>query len=324
MKLNSRNINSGVSIIICCFNSAERIKSTLDKIFNQRNTLRINIEIIVVDNNSTDNTSLIASEALAAQTSFKSTIVHEKKQGLVYARMRGIESASYSVTIFCDDDNWLDDNYIETAYTFMNANTQVGMLGGQISPFANIKIPSWFFTYGEKYAVGVPRLSSGDTTDIGYVWGAGSVLRTEFLKHMYSSNFEPLLSGRSGTSLGAGDDSEIAKWVIASGYRLWYLDELHLSHYMPNSRLEISKLILTLESGKESVKVLKAYDFAVFYITKHISHLKKQDYLKTIYAILSAGINFFKLDKKHRDHIIYHTRRAHGFCIKSSDSQTFI
>lgn len=46
----------GISVIICCYNSGERIESALKSVISQNNIENINIELILVDNNSCDDT----------------------------------------------------------------------------------------------------------------------------------------------------------------------------------------------------------------------------------------------------------------------------
>jgi glycosyltransferase involved in cell wall biosynthesis len=57
-------LKNGVSVIICCYNSRERIEKTLDFIFAQEVEGAIPWEIIIVDNASTDDTFLIAQRYL--------------------------------------------------------------------------------------------------------------------------------------------------------------------------------------------------------------------------------------------------------------------
>jgi glycosyltransferase involved in cell wall biosynthesis len=50
----------GVSVIICCYNSAALLPQTLEHLANQQTAGEISWEIIIVNNNSTDNTAEIA------------------------------------------------------------------------------------------------------------------------------------------------------------------------------------------------------------------------------------------------------------------------
>ena len=52
----------GISVIICCYNSAERLPKTLEHIFAQKLSNDTIMEVIVIDNASKDTTTAIAQE----------------------------------------------------------------------------------------------------------------------------------------------------------------------------------------------------------------------------------------------------------------------
>lgn len=84
-----------VSIIIPAHNEALLLTKCLTALVNQKESPPF--EIIVVDNNSSDNTSQIA-------RSFAARVVREKKQGPAAARNRGIREARSQLLIFVDAD----------------------------------------------------------------------------------------------------------------------------------------------------------------------------------------------------------------------------
>ncbi len=166
-------LENGISIIICCYNSASRLPETLNHIAALRVPDTIKWEIIVVNNASTDNTKEVAQrewDQYACSAAFK--IVDEHKIGLSSARMKGIGEARYEYFLFCDDDNWLDDNYIELAYTIMEENPFIGVLGGQSEGVYEGNPPDWFIRKRGHFAIGEQNEQSGDLTQIrGWVWG---------------------------------------------------------------------------------------------------------------------------------------------------------
>jgi len=92
-----------VSAIVPAYNEEKYIKACLEALTNQE--LKAD-EIIVVDNNCTDNTVKIAKE-------YNATIVQEKKQGLIYARNKGFDAASYDIIARCDADCHPPQDWIE-------------------------------------------------------------------------------------------------------------------------------------------------------------------------------------------------------------------
>ena len=65
---------SGISVIICCYNSSLRLDETLKHLINQK-THGFNWELIVVDNASTDNTEAYARLVLTDVKNIDFTIV---------------------------------------------------------------------------------------------------------------------------------------------------------------------------------------------------------------------------------------------------------
>jgi glycosyltransferase involved in cell wall biosynthesis len=91
-----------VSVVIPAFNEAERIGKCLESIANQTEKPD---EIIVVDNNCTDQTALIAK-------SYGASVVGEERQGMIPARNKGFNSAKYEIIVRTDADTILPSNWI--------------------------------------------------------------------------------------------------------------------------------------------------------------------------------------------------------------------
>ena len=106
-----------VSIIVPVYNAKEYLVKCLDSVVNQ--TLK-NIEIIFVDDGSTDGSSEICKEYAAKDN----RIIYFKKEneGLAAARQDGIERASGEYVGFVDSDDWLELNMYERMYTVAKEN----------------------------------------------------------------------------------------------------------------------------------------------------------------------------------------------------------
>ena len=101
--------NELVSIIIPAFNSEEYLQKCIDSVINQ--TYK-NIEIIVVNDGSTDNTEIIAK-------SFDKVVVLNKDNGgLSSARKYGVEHASGDYIIFIDSDDYIEPDFVEQLYNY--------------------------------------------------------------------------------------------------------------------------------------------------------------------------------------------------------------
>jgi len=245
-------MNIGVSIIICCYNSASRLSKTLKHLALQKITSDIQWEVIIVNNNSTDNTSEVAKEEWTKYNCMVPfIIVDEPKQGLSNARKTGVDIAKFDFLIFCDDDNWLHNDYVQLSYNLLYKNNKIGIVGGYGEAVIDIDPPSWFKMQEGWYACGPQSDMDGDISKRGYVWGAGMVARKSIFVQAQKLNFCSFLSDRTGESLSSGGDSEISQWALILGYKLWYSQSLKFRHYITSKRITDNYLQnLKLENKK--------------------------------------------------------------------------
>jgi len=225
---------TGVSIIICCYNSSSVLPETLKHIKWQKLS-GADCEVIVVDNASIDNTQQIAKSVWNNYSAIEFKIVYEAKPGLSEARRKGVGEAKYEYLIFCDDDNWLDENYVQNVYELFQLNPQVAILGGcGTAEFEDISLkPEWFDNLFHGYAVG-PQAS--EECELNGVYGAGMALRKSIIERTLGK--QPLLlHGRKQNSLSAGDDAEICIRIRMAGYKILYSPQLTFKHFLPGKRL---------------------------------------------------------------------------------------
>lgn len=253
-----------VTVVLCCFNSAVRLQPTLEHLVNQRLKPELNYELVLVDNNSNDETSGLAANIWRSfNTKINLNLVRETVPGLSYARKTGVEAAKGEIIVFCDDDNWLDENYLQIAFDFMKNHPQVGVVGGKGIAISSIEFPDWFTTYQGDYAVGVQALESGDVSSRGYVWGSGMVVRRHEILSLYNAGFSGSLTGRKGSDLQAGDDSEICKWYLIVGKSLYYNELLFFRHYIEAFRLTVEYNKKLNQGFSQSYKALNQYNFII-------------------------------------------------------------
>ncbi len=114
------------SIITVCFNSEKTIRSTIESVINQNYT---EIEYIIVDGGSTDNTLNIIKEY---QTSIHK-LISEKDEGMYDAINKGIKiSKGEFVGILNSDDEFYSNDTISKITNFLNTNPQLDAIYGDI------------------------------------------------------------------------------------------------------------------------------------------------------------------------------------------------
>lgn len=288
------SIKYNITVALCCYNSSSRLKPTLEHLFKQKLNSDIEWELLIIDNNSSDNTSEIAQDIWTkfnSNISFK--IIEEETPGLSYARKKAVNSAEGEILIFCDDDNWLDENYLQIAYDFMRENPGVGVLGGKGHAISSIDFPDWFLTYQGSYAAGVQNIESGKINGRGFVWGSGMVVRTKEILSLYNFGFSSNLTGRKGANLNAGDDSEICKWFLLVDKDLYYNENLIFKHYLEPFRLKVGYFKSLTKGFELSRIVLNKYDFILFLLKKK----KQLTFFKTssLFFVFLFERNLFKI-----------------------------
>src|SRR5262245_4019530 len=90
-----------VSICICTFNRSQSLRRTLDSLTSQNDIKAGAVEVLIVDNNCTDDTREVVEifrERLPIRTRA------ESKQGLAHARNKAVVEFRGDVLLFTDDD----------------------------------------------------------------------------------------------------------------------------------------------------------------------------------------------------------------------------
>jgi glycosyltransferase involved in cell wall biosynthesis len=106
-------------------------------------------EIILINNNSTDNTERICLDFKAKNTSIDFNYFVEYNQGLSFARNRGIKESKYPILAFIDDDAIASYNYVKEIINFFEHYKDIDVLGGKISPIYETEKPKWMSTFLE-------------------------------------------------------------------------------------------------------------------------------------------------------------------------------
>lgn len=102
-----------VSIIVPIYNTEKYLKKCIDSIIGQ--TYK-NIEILLINDGSTDGSGMICDEY--AKTDRRIKVFHNANAGLAWTRKFGIERVKGEYVAFVDSDDWIDDNYLEKLLSF--------------------------------------------------------------------------------------------------------------------------------------------------------------------------------------------------------------
>lgn len=225
-----------LTAIICTYNRAKYIGNLLESI--AANDLpKSEYEILLVDNNCTDNTREICHAFAAAHPEVQFRYTVEPEQGLSAARNKGIKEAKGEYLVYIDDDALVDTWYLRTIYEYMVAHPEISAVGGPIIPLYETKEPEWMTRYTKELLCGYLYFGEKERTFPGnrYPGGGNAAYRAEVFEKVGLFNTE---LGRKGNSLMGAEEKDIFDKMQAQKMRFMYLPQMVLHHIIPQKKLE--------------------------------------------------------------------------------------
>ncbi len=220
------------SIIICTYNRSKYLLPLLESIKQQSINKNL-FEVVFINNNSPDNTEWIVNQFISDNRGIKINYFIEERQGLSYARNRGIKEAKGEFLIFIDDDAIMTEDYLKSLNTYLANDDDIKVYGGKILPLYETEKPEWVSPF---------LLSLFSVIDLGnekalfpkskYPIGANMGFNKNiFVKY---GNFKTDL-GRKGKLLLGGEEKDLFNRVKENVY---YLPDTYVYHNVPNSRTQ--------------------------------------------------------------------------------------
>jgi glycosyltransferase involved in cell wall biosynthesis len=130
-----------LSIVISTYNRCSLLEKALHALLSQADEA-VTFEVLVVDNNSSDQTSRLA-QSMAAQNPQKLRYFFEPKQGLSYGRNTGIANARSPIVAFTDDDVCVAPDWALQIKNAFQAHPDSDFVGGRVLPRWPTSPPSW-------------------------------------------------------------------------------------------------------------------------------------------------------------------------------------
>ena len=129
-----------VSIVIPTYNRSKLLRAAVNSILGQES--QTSYEIVVVDNNSNDDTKLVV-ESLIQRHPGKVRYVVETKQGNAHARNLGVTTAKGAIIAFIDDDVTVENNWLSVLKGILDSREDVSFVGGRVLPEWSGAPPAW-------------------------------------------------------------------------------------------------------------------------------------------------------------------------------------
>lgn len=205
-------------------------------------------ELLIVDNASSDPVAMLP---VAGQPRVR--VVVEPRLGLTAARECAAREARGDIVVFVDDDNVLNDDYVQTAIELLSEQT-IAVLSGCVEPEYLAPPPTWLRAHEAALAIRrIPddtlRLARSFRYSSRFPIGAGMVIRRDVLRAYFAGSLETgRIEGRRGNELLAGEDTDIALFAISRSLCVGSCGRLKLTHVIPPGRMT-SDYIIRLNRG---------------------------------------------------------------------------
>lgn len=225
------HLNFNISVVICTYNRCDILNETLTHLFTQVEEIS-KVEVLVVDNNSKDNTSVVIKNLQAKYDNLK--YVFEKKQGLSVARNTGFRKSSNEYILYLDDDALAYKSiFIEINKVFQSF-PNIQALGGVYYPWYRFGEPKW---YKAKYASrtfkhqGVKPLEGSET------WSGGVMLISKSALERFPFR-EDL--GMTGNTTFYGEETELQYRLIENDIPVYGTNDIFIDHIVQPYKLNLN------------------------------------------------------------------------------------
>lgn len=224
-----------ISVILCTYNRCTSLAEALESVAASHLPEEDEWEVIVVDNNSKDQTRDVV-ESFHRRFPNRFRYIFESQQGLCHARNAGVREAKGQILVFTDDDLTVDPEWLRNLTAALESG-KWGGAGGRVVAAHSFNCPTWLSLQGSYNLGGVLALFDlGDREGVTSEppFGANMAFRKEmFEKYGY---FRTDLDRSAGSMLSNGD-TEFGRRLLSHGERLWYQPSAVVFHPVTANRL---------------------------------------------------------------------------------------
>jgi glycosyltransferase involved in cell wall biosynthesis len=262
-----------LSIIICSYNRASYISDALTSLYGQSSGLD-DFEVIIVDNNSTDNTKEVYAQWRHTNTNGQFTFISEMQQGASFARNTGAAIAKGEWVCFMDDDAVATTDYVKNIIKHIQDQPFIVGFGGRIIPKYIPAEPKWMSYYVSSLVGNFDYAPTACAFENGkYPLESNMIVK----KSVYDQigGFNVNLPGVVGTLRIGGEGKELFYKIIALGHTIYYDPSICVHHVVEVKKLT-SEYMYRVASGigrGEKTRTLNISNGA--YLMKILEYLLK-------------------------------------------------
>ena len=225
-----------ITVILCTFNRSESLAKTLRSLSLQSLPASVEWEVLVLDNNSCDQTRAVADE-FCRQFPGRFRYIMEPRQGKSHALNSGIREACGDIVAFTDDDVLLGPSWLHNLTADLDNGEWAGA-GGRTLPEQGFAPPRWL-ALEKRYALAplaIFDLGSEPRELKEAPFGNNMAFRKTVVKRY--NGFRTDLGPCAGSSMPQkSEDSEFGTRLLLAGERLRYEPTAIVYHSVPQARV---------------------------------------------------------------------------------------
>jgi len=262
-----------LSIIICSYNRASYISDALTSLYGQSSGLD-DFEVIIVDNNSTDNTKEVYAQWRQTDTNGQFTFISETQQGASFARNTGAAIAKGEWVCFMDDDAVATTDYVKNIIKHIQDQPFIVGFGGRIIPKYIPSEPKWMSYYVSSLVGNFDYAPTACAFENGkYPLESNMIVK----KSVYDQigGFNVNLPGVVGTLRIGGEGKELFYKIIALGHTIYYDPSICVHHVVEVKKLT-SEYMYRVASGIGRGEKTRTLNISIgAYLMKILEYLLK-------------------------------------------------
>lgn len=220
-----------VTVVVCTYNHASLLALALESLRKQDDP-GAPFEVLVVNNNSTDDTPLVSKRFCDTDERFRA--VQEPAQGLAHARNRGYREARGTYVAYLDDDARANPSWVHEMVNFIRRHPEAVAFGGPYHRFALQPIPRWLpEDFGTVHFTDEERPIQYPTE---WISGSNMVFKRDVLARL--GGFSPRL-GMRGRRQGYGEETALQSRIAATGEPIYYVPRMQVLHLLSEDKFHL-------------------------------------------------------------------------------------
>ncbi len=263
------NSTPRLSVIIATYNRAHILQHCLQA-FVEQTANPDAFEVIVVNNNSKDHTDDVVQSFTGKIQNL--TLIHEKNQGLSYARNAGMAAAQGEWAAYIDDDAKAHTNWVEVIFREIERNNFDCFGGPYLAWHYYDSKPPWF---SEEWETSIVRFNSyGIISPLSVLpTGGNCVIKLEILRSL--GGFATSL-GMKGETCAYGEETKLFNDMRDAGFRLGCVPDLLIDHCVLPYKYTLKWRILAAYRHGQATPGVEPYFAKLSQFPKRVVEVIKQ------------------------------------------------